>query len=83
MTSKTEPLKIQFAPGCFDDFAGTQEELAELIATIHETFANMSPEELAESSKPIDLDEMMEDDPEYAEKIIAALSRDTDGRNLQ
>lgn len=26
--------KIVFAPGCFDDFVGTQEELDELIADI-------------------------------------------------
>ena len=27
-------LKIEFAEGCFDDFDGTQEELAELMAEI-------------------------------------------------
>lgn len=26
--------KIEFAPGCFDDFEGTQEELNELVAAI-------------------------------------------------
>lgn len=26
---------IEFAPGCFDNFEGTQEELQELIAQIH------------------------------------------------
>jgi len=30
----TKELKIVFAPGCFDDFEGTQEELDELIAEI-------------------------------------------------
>ena len=28
--------KIIFAPGCFDDFVGTQEELNELIADLTE-----------------------------------------------
>jgi hypothetical protein len=28
--------KIVFAPGCFDDFVGTQEELNELIADLTE-----------------------------------------------
>lgn len=28
--------KIVFAPGCFDDFVGTQEELDELIADLTE-----------------------------------------------
>ncbi len=27
---------IEFAPGCFDNFEGTQEELQELIAHIHQ-----------------------------------------------
>jgi hypothetical protein len=31
----TEKLKLEFAPGCFDDFDGTQEELQELIAQLH------------------------------------------------
>ena len=28
--------KIVFAPGCFDDFVGTQEELDEMVADIKE-----------------------------------------------
>jgi hypothetical protein len=30
----TDKLKVVFAEGCFDDFDGTQEELAEFIADI-------------------------------------------------
>ena len=30
----TDKLKVIFAKGCFDDFDGTQEELAEFIAEI-------------------------------------------------
>ena len=38
-TSSSDPAepgkpKVVFAPGCFDDFTGTQEELDELIAEI-------------------------------------------------
>lgn len=33
-------LKIKFAPGCFDHFEGTQEELDELIAEITTAIAN-------------------------------------------
>lgn len=29
-----EEINITFAPGCFDDFQGTQEELDELVATL-------------------------------------------------
>jgi hypothetical protein len=31
-----KPLKVVFEPGCFDDFKGSQEELDELIAQIHQ-----------------------------------------------
>lgn len=31
-------LKIEFAPGCFDDFEGTQEELDALIKEIQDSF---------------------------------------------
>jgi len=32
MTDK--PTKLEFAPGCFDNFEGTQEELDEMVAAI-------------------------------------------------
>ena len=31
-----KPPKVVFAPGCFDNFEGTQEELQELMAEIHQ-----------------------------------------------
>lgn len=58
-------LKVVFAPGCFDDFEGTQEELNELMAEIKnmaqsgELFDNMTPatmedmEEMAAREKNI------------------------------
>lgn len=50
----TKEIKIEFAEGCFDEFEGTQEELAELIAelrnqiqngTLFEDARELSPEE--------------------------------------
>lgn len=32
----TEKLKVVFAPGCFDNFDGTEEELAAMLADIHQ-----------------------------------------------
>ena len=32
--SEEKKLKVEFAPGCFDNFEGTQEELDEMIAEI-------------------------------------------------
>ena len=45
---------LNFAPGAFDDFEGTQEELDSLVNEITETFQNMSAEELLEDSIPND-----------------------------
>ena len=52
----TEPkdLKIEFAPGCFDNFEGTQEELQEMIAMLHQMAADGT---LDENSTPVDLDD--------------------------
>jgi hypothetical protein len=32
----TEKLKVVFAEGCFDNFDGTEEELAAMLADIHQ-----------------------------------------------
>lgn len=63
----TKKLKIEFAPGCFDHFEGTQEELDELIAEITKQFESG---EFMENSKPIDIDSLMEEDPEMAEILL-------------
>ena len=74
MTEENKPLKIEFAPGCFDNFEGTQEELDELVAEIQRMFESG---ELAENSTELDIDALMEEDPEYAEKVIQALSSES------
>jgi hypothetical protein len=62
-----KPLEVVFAPGCFDDFDGTQEELDEMIAEIN----RMSETgELFERSLPVDLDELSNEElEELAEKM--------------
>jgi hypothetical protein len=42
--------KIEFAPGCFDDFEGTQEELNEMIADLKNMVASGT---LWENSLPV------------------------------
>lgn len=59
----TKELKVEFAPGAFDYFDGTQEELDELLAEIQEMFANKTPEEIAEMSRPL-TEEDFEDLPD-------------------
>ena len=65
MTEKK--MKIVFAPGCFDDFDGSQEELNELIAEINRM---VDTGELLESALPVDeLD--LEDLPDYVVEWLA------------
>jgi hypothetical protein len=59
-------LKIEFAPGCFDSFEGTQEELDEFIATITEMFRSG---EAQKNARPLDLDNLDEADIELLEKF--------------
>lgn len=73
MTENKKPLKLEFAPGCFDSFEGTQEELDELLALINETFAGLTAEELEAMSEPVDLDEL---DPEEQKLLLKQLNND-------
>lgn len=64
-----EKITVTFAPGSFDSFDGTQEELDEMIAEITRMAESG---ELFDQSQTVDFDELMELDPEYAEKILNA-----------
>jgi hypothetical protein len=79
-TEDCKDLKIQFAPGCFDDFDGTQEELDAFMAEITEMIQNG---DMLDSARAVDFDTMMEDEPEVAEKLIRALSDNPNVRKLQ
>jgi hypothetical protein len=63
-------IKIEFAPGCFDNFEGTQEELDELVAEITRM---VESGEVLEESNPIDIDSLMEEDPEFAAALMRQL----------
>jgi len=77
-------LKIEFAPGAFDGFEGTQEELDELIAEIRKSIEDGS---LFEKSQPVDIESLMDsDDPDdlvLAERLIRSFDPKSDNRNLQ
>lgn len=73
-----KPLKVVFAPGCFDSFEGSQEELDSLMAEITETFVNMTPEELAAQSRELDLEALAADldaNPEVLDAMWAQTGR--------
>ncbi len=54
-------LKITFAPGAFDSFEGSQEELDQLVDHI-EKMAESG--DLHENSEPVDMDRLEQEDPE-------------------
>lgn len=74
----TKPIKVEFAPGCFDNFEGTQEELNELMAEIHRMIESG---EIFEKSQPLDIDELIDEDPDMAEKILKTFAAEE--RKLQ
>ncbi len=69
-------LKIVFAPGCFDNFEGSQEELDELIAEITQM---VKSGEFLEKSTPVDL--LDDDELEFIESIVNQTNTST--RTLQ
>jgi len=68
MTEVKTP-KIEFAPGCFDNFEGSQEELDELIREITRMIESG---ELQENSRLIDFDDPTEEDLEAIEHLSQA-----------
>jgi hypothetical protein len=64
MSDTPKELKLVFAPGCFDTFDGTQEELNELMQYIQASFDSG---ELLEKGTPVDFDSLS--DEEYEEIV--------------
>jgi hypothetical protein len=79
MNEENKALKIEFAPGCFDNFDGTQEELDEMIAEINRMFESG---ELEANATEVDIDELIEEDPDLADKLFASFDNE-EKRKLQ
>jgi hypothetical protein len=75
-----QEMELEFAPGCFDDFEGTQEELDLLIEHIKEAFRSGK---FAEESREL-TDEEFESLNETTQlKLLGMLDQDkTPKRNL-
>lgn len=65
-TDEIKELKIEFAPGCFDNFEGTQEELDALIANIKNMLVSG---EILENSRELSEDDFAELPLEVQEQI--------------
>ena len=76
MTTEKKKMEIVFAPGCFDNFEGTQEELDQFIQEIQTMFTELTPEELAERSTPVNLDEIDDDTLEQIAEGLGLLEDD-------
>lgn len=68
MTEKK--LKIVFDPAVFEQFDGSQEELDDLMKEITDMFENKTPEEIKAMSRPVDWDEMSDEDVEHLEQAL-------------
>lgn len=77
---ENKPIKIEFAPGCFDNFEGTQEELDELISEIKQMVENG---ELLENSKPLDFDELAEEEGDDVVDLLFDQLNQQENRKLQ
>lgn len=83
--TEEKKIKIEFAPGCFDHFEGTQDELDELMGEIKDLFTHLTPEELESRSQPVDVDRLLEDeslsDDQFEHLLNAIVGNEK--RNLQ
>lgn len=64
-------IKLVYAPGCFDNFEGTQEELDAIIAEIERGFENGT---FIRESVELDVDDIEELTDEQIEDLAQALS---------
>ena len=76
---KDGPLKVVFAPGCFDHLDVSQEELDALMAELETKFNSVTNEELAAMSRPL----TDEDFDSMPEEILEQLKNPGQGRNIQ
>ena len=79
MTDPKKPLEVVFAPGAFDHLdVEDQAELDAVMKEITEMFANMTSEELEKRSRPVDWDNMADEDRYLLEQALG-----NEPRNLQ
>lgn len=81
MSEEKKQIKVTFAPGAFDTFDGTQEELDELLAEITKLAESG---ELFERAKPVDLDELDDDEiDDLIDQLSSLDDNSTTKRTLQ
>lgn len=58
MEDEKKPVEIIFAPGCFDEFEGTQEELDALVEEIRQSFSEEG--DTIENSSAVSIKDLVE-----------------------
>jgi len=84
--TEEKKMKVEFAPGAFDSFEGTQEELDEMISEIQTMFTELTPEELEARTSPVDLKDLIDDEDiteEQLAQLLNALIGNDNQRKLQ
>lgn len=66
----TKKLKIVFDPAVFEQFDGSQEELDAMVNEITSMFEGKSAEEIKAMSRPVDWDNLEEDEAEALENAL-------------
>lgn len=74
-----QPLKVVFAPGCFDTFEGTQEELDDLVAMIQQEVESGN---FLENSRELTDEDWEDMDPADQQALINALNNNEQTRKL-
>lgn len=69
MADNDKELKVTFAPGCFDNFEGTQEELDALMAEI---MAMVKDGSILEKATTLDYDSLSDEERAVIDNIIEA-----------
>ena len=67
---ENKQLKVQFAPGCFDNFEGTQEELDEMMAEINQLIESG---EFFEKARPLSEETLANMGDEELEQLANAM----------
>ena len=74
-------MKLVFAPGCFDNFEGSQEELDSLVKEIEQVFKNG---DLQDGSNIVDMEELTETlSEDEVKNLMESFGNETQPRILQ
>lgn len=66
----TKKLKIVFDPAVFEQFDGSQEELDAMVNEITSLFEGKTPEEIKAMGRPVDWDNLYDDEAEALERAL-------------